>query len=144
MNRNIVLLLSCVLTGLACDPGTRVLTGGGAGGAAGSNVSGGAGAGAGGSDGASDAAAGDARAAGSGGRAGSADAGAAPGAREIFSTCRFHFGTIDSRAKSAGAATIAQLDYFTPGWMLGASFDHQGVCNDTNPNGVLANKVVRP
>jgi hypothetical protein len=25
--------------------------------------------------------------------------------------------------------------------MLGASFDHQGVCNDTNPNGVLANKV---
>jgi hypothetical protein len=79
--------------------------------------------------------------AGAGGRTGTVDGGADPGAGAVFSTCRFHFGTIDARAKSAGAGTIAQLDYFTPGWMLGASFDHQGVCNDTNPGGVLANKV---
>jgi hypothetical protein len=82
--------------------------------------------------------------AGSGGRAmGGAGAGGGGGGQtpEVFSSCRFHFGTIDTRAKSGGAALIAQLDYFTPGWMLGASFDHKGVCDDTNPGGVLANKV---
>jgi hypothetical protein len=68
--------------------------------------------------------------------------GGAPAAGpEIFSACRFHFGTIDSKAKAGGADLIAQLDYFTPGWMLGASFDHKGVCDDTNPGGALANKV---
>jgi hypothetical protein len=70
-----------------------------------------------------------------------AGVGGNPGAREVFSSCRFHFGTIDSKAKAAGAATIAQLDYFTPGWMLGAAFDHQGVCNDTKPGAVLDGKV---
>ena len=70
-----------------------------------------------------------------------AGVGGNPGAREVFASCRFHFGTIDSKAKAAGAATIAQLDYFTPGWMLGATFDHQGVCNDTKPGAVLDGKV---
>jgi len=78
---------------------------------------------------------------GMGGAIGTGGAGGAANAQEIFSTCRFHFGTIDSRAKSAGAALISQIDYFTPGWMLGATFDHQGVCNDTKPGAVLAGKV---
>jgi len=147
-------LLCGSLISLACESGTPAGagpgTGGrpGSGGAAGSTTSdgtggtgGAAGPGTGGRTGGSDAGSGGARDAGAGGRTGTADGGADPGAREVFSTCRFHFGTIDGRAKSGGAATIAQLDYFTPGWMLGASFDHQGVCNDTNPGGVLANKV---
>jgi hypothetical protein len=72
---------------------------------------------------------------------GAGGAGGAANAQEIFSTCRFHFGTIDSKAKNGGAALISQIDYFTPGWMLGSTFDHQGVCNDTKPGAVLAGKV---
>jgi hypothetical protein len=59
----------------------------------------------------------------------------------VFPDCRFHFGTIDTKAKAGGAALISQIDYFTPGWMLGAAFDHQGVCNDTKPGGALEGKV---
>lgn len=62
-------------------------------------------------------------------------------ARATFSSCRFHFGTIDSKARSAGSALIAQLDYFTPGWMLGASFDHSSVCSEANTGGTLEGKV---
>ena len=80
-------------------------------------------------------------ASGTGGAVGTGGAGGAPTPLEVFSTCRFHFGTIDTKAKSAGAALISQIDYFTPGWMLGATFDHQGVCNDTKPGAVLAGKV---
>lgn len=79
--------------------------------------------------------------AGAGGSVGIGGAGGAANAQEVFSTCRFHFGTIDTRAKSAGAALISQIDYFTPGWMLGSTFDHQGVCNDTKPGAVLDGKV---
>jgi len=50
----------------------------------------------------------------------------------VFNPCRFHFGTIDSQAKSAGTTLIAQLDYFTPGWMLGASFDQGYVCDEAS------------
>jgi hypothetical protein len=47
-----------------------------------------------------------------------------------FSQCRFHFGTIDARARN-NAAMIRELDYFIPGW-LGQSdtFNMQSVCND--------------
>ncbi len=45
------------------------------------------------------------------------------------------------KPRAGGAALISQIDYFTPGWMLGATFDHQGVCNDTKPGAVLAGKV---
>ena len=96
----------------------------------------------GGASGRTDAGASDSRAGGAlggasgvGGSVGTGGAGGAAHAQEIFSTCRFHFGTIDSKAKSAGAALISQIDYFTPGWMLGSTFDHQGVCNDTKPGG---------
>jgi len=62
-------------------------------------------------------------------------------ARSTFSPCRFHFGTIDSKARSAGSALITQLDYFTPGWMLNASFDHSSVCTEVNSGGALAGKI---
>lgn len=60
---------------------------------------------------------------------------------KTFSQCRFHFGTIDSVAKNAGSSMISQLDYFTPGWMLGSSFDQSYVCEEGNPGGALANQV---
>lgn len=59
----------------------------------------------------------------------------------VFPNCRFHFGTIDTKAKAGGQALISQIDYFTPGWMLGATFDQQGVCNDTKAGGALQGKV---
>ena len=121
--------------------GARVTTGSGgtgAGGAGGRAATGGA-------SGRTDAGAPDGRAGGApggaGGSTGTGGAGGAANAQEIFSTCQFHFGTIDSKAKSAGAALISQIDYFTPGWMLGSTIDHQGVCNDTKPGAVLAGKV---
>lgn len=47
-----------------------------------------------------------------------------------FSQCRFHFGTIDSRARN-NAALVQQLDYFIPGWLGQANtFDMQYVCTD--------------
>jgi hypothetical protein len=79
-----------------------------------------------------------------GGATGGRGGGPAPDfskARATFSSCRFHFGTIDSTARSAGSALIAQLDYFTPGWMLGASFDHSYVCSEANTGGALEGKV---
>jgi hypothetical protein len=36
---------------------------------------------------------------------------------------------------------ISQLDFFTPGWMLGTSFDQSYVCTEGNPGGALANQV---
>jgi hypothetical protein len=60
----------------------------------------------------------------------------------VFSQCRFHFGTIDSIAKSAGASMISQLDFFTPGWMgQKDTFDMGYVCTEGNPGGALANQV---
>ena len=58
---------------------------------------------------------------------------AAPG--KIFSQCRFHFGTT-----RASGAVVAQLDFFTPGWMMG-TFNQQSVCKNTNPGGSLAGLV---
>jgi hypothetical protein len=84
---------------------------------------------------------GKAGAGGNGGRAGSGGTGAGGREREVFSNCRFHFGTIDSKATGAGANLIAQLDFFTPGWMLGESFDQKYVCDATKAGGALENKV---
>ena len=63
-----------------------------------------------------------------------------PPAGKVFSQCRFHFGTIDSQAKNAGASMISQLDYFTPGWMMG-TFNQGYVCTEANPGGALAGLV---
>lgn len=58
---------------------------------------------------------------------------------EVFGRCRFHFGTIDSKAKS-NPALIQELDLFTPGW-VGQSdqFDMKYLCDEAaNPfNGVV-------
>jgi hypothetical protein len=109
------------------------------GGSAGSLASGGAGAG-GGSAGSSGGSAG------TGGASGGAGGGAAGSftendSREVFPDCRFHFGTIDSKATGAGAGLISQLDFFTPGWMLGESFDQRYVCDATKQGGALEGKV---
>ena len=55
----------------------------------------------------------------------------------VFSQCRFHFGTIDSKA-TATASIAAQIDFFTPGWMLG-TFNQGYFC--TEAAGSLAGKV---
>jgi hypothetical protein len=109
------------------------------GGSAGSAGSGGAGAG-GGSAGSSSGSAGN------GGASGGAGGGAAGSftennSREVFPDCRFHFGTIDSKAKSGGGSLISELDFFTPGWMLGESFDQSYVCDETRAGGELEGKV---
>ncbi|HEX6271385.1 MAG TPA: hypothetical protein VFZ53_00015 [Polyangiaceae bacterium] len=77
--------------------------------------------------------------AGSGASAGSSGSGS--GNREVFSNCRFHFGTIDSKATGGGASLISQLDFFTPGWMLSESFDQRYVCDATRAGGPLEGKV---
>jgi hypothetical protein len=61
----------------------------------------------------------------------------------VFSQCRFHFGTIDSKAKSGGASLIDQLDYFTPGWMgtNGDTFDQAYVCEEGKQGAVLGKLV---
>jgi hypothetical protein len=62
-----------------------------------------------------------------------------PPAGKVFSQCRFHFGTIDSMAKS-NTSMIAQLDFFTPGWMMG-TFNQGYVCTESAPGGALAGLV---
>ena len=58
-------------------------------------------------------------------------------AGKVFSQCRFHFGTIDSIAISNGASMISQIDFFTPGWMMG-TFSQGSVCTESAPGGKLA------
>jgi hypothetical protein len=60
---------------------------------------------------------------------------------KAFSQCRFHFGTIDSKAKNGGSALISQLDFFTPGWMMNEAFDQQYVCDEGKAGAVLGNQV---
>ncbi|MFZ5892032.1 MAG: hypothetical protein ACOY0T_13330 [Myxococcota bacterium] len=75
---------------------------------------------------------------GSGGTTGSGGSSTGSG---VFSQCRFHFGTIDSKAKSGGSALISQLDFFTPGWMMNEAFDQQYVCDEGKAGGALQNQV---
>jgi hypothetical protein len=129
--------------GAASGGGAGGTTSSGAGGttSSGAGAGGGGGTGAGGRGGGGGAggAAGHGGVPGAGGGAGGA--GGATGPNTVFSQCRFHFGTLDSVAK-ANPSIIAQIDFFTPGW-LGSSdtFNMGGVCTETNPGGVLANKV---
>lgn len=70
---------------------------------------------------------------GSGGSSGSAGSAGSGPTNEVFDECRFHFGTIDSKARD-NAALRAELDYFTPGWMgQSDSFDMQYVCDEAGP-----------
>ena len=107
---------------------------GGSSGASGTSTGGSAG-----SAGASGGSAGQGGAAGNGASAGSS--GSSSGNREVFSDCRFHFGTIDSKATGGGASLISQLDFFTPGWMLSETFDQRYVCDATRAGGPLEGKV---
>jgi hypothetical protein len=120
-------------SGMAGSGGTSG-NGGSSAGSSGTNTGGSAGSGAG-----AGGLAGSGGAAGTSGAAGGA--GMDPGPREVFPDCRFHFGTIDSKATGAGANLISQLDFFTPGWMLGESFDQNYVCQATRAGGALEGKV---
>jgi hypothetical protein len=76
---------------------------------------------------------------GAGGATGAAGAGGSAG--RVFSECRFHFGTIADLAKD-NPALIAELDFFTPGWMgLMDTFDQQYVCDYVKPGGPFEGKV---
>ena len=83
-------------------------------------------------------------AAGSSGAAGGPNAGAGgsvASAGKVFGECRFHFGTIADLAKD-NPALIAELDYFTPGWMgLSDTFDQQYVCDYVKAGGPFEGKV---
>jgi hypothetical protein len=117
---------------------------GGGGGGAGSGVGAGANAGGSSNGGSNPGGSANGGASGAGGAglsgAGGVGAGGAP-AGKVFSQAHFHFGTIDSIAKSAGTSMISQLDFFTSGWLQGDTFDHSGVCDDTKPGAALANLV---
>jgi hypothetical protein len=112
--------------------------GGGGSGSAGMNTQGGAGGSSGtGTGGGAGGVSGRGGAAGSGGSGGSAGSGSG-NEREVFPNCRFHFGTVDSKATGS---LISQLDFFTPGWMLSESFDQRYVCDATRAGGPLEGKV---
>lgn len=122
---------------------------GGSGGAAPSGGNGAGGRGGNGSGGASSSAGGSKATGGSSsggsgsGSGGSATGGASGGNGKVFSQCRFHFGTIDSKAKN-DPALIQQLDMFTPGWIGQAdSFDMKYACDEAaNPFGGLVPAMV--
>jgi hypothetical protein len=79
-----------------------------------------------------------------GGRGGGTATGGTGGtvaADKIFNPCRFHFGALDEMAKS-NSGILAQIDYFTPGWMgQKDTFDMTYVCDETKAGGALAGKV---
>ncbi|MGC4087399.1 MAG: hypothetical protein QM756_05825 [Polyangiaceae bacterium] len=83
--------------------------------------------------------------AGSGGTSGgSGSGGAGTGGTTgsgVFPQCRFHFGTIDSKAIAGGTALISQLDFFTPGWMTNTVWDHGPVCDEIKSGGALQTPV---
>jgi hypothetical protein len=55
---------------------------------------------------------------------------AIPGDGGIFNQCRFHFGTIDGKARG-NAALISQIDFFTPGWVgQSDTFDMGYACDE--------------
>jgi hypothetical protein len=146
------------MAGAATSAGGQVSVAGGAGtvslsGAGTSGVgtsAGGAGstlAGAGGGASVSGATTGGASVSGSGGAAGTASGGAsesgggAAAQNKVFSQCRMHFGTIDSKAKDS-PAMIPELDFFTPGWMgLADTFDQKYVCDEGKEGAMLGKQV---
>jgi hypothetical protein len=79
---------------------------------------------------------------GSGGANSAANGGGpAAGSGKVFSTCRFHFGSIGDVVRGS-PATVKELDFFTPGWMgLKDTFDMQHVCDDTKAGATFEGKV---
>jgi hypothetical protein len=79
--------------------------------------------------------------AGTGGAGGSGGGGGVAPMNEVFSQCRLHFGTIDSKAKE-NPSLIPELDFFTPGWMgISDTFDQGYVCDEAKPGAVLGKQV---
>lgn len=117
--------------GTGGSAGTGGATSGGTGGSAGTGTGGTAGTGTSGSGGGG-------ASAGRGGGATSdsgADTGgirdvATAGDGGIFNQCRFHFGTIDAKARG-NAALIPHIDFFTPGWVgQSDTFDMGYACDE--------------
>jgi hypothetical protein len=72
---------------------------------------------------------------------GGSGSGGTTGMNKVFSQCRLHFGTIDSKAKEH-PDMIKELDFFTPGWMgLSDTFDQKYVCDEGKEGAVLGNQV---
>jgi hypothetical protein len=72
---------------------------------------------------------------------GSAGGGTTMPMNKVFSQCRLHFGTIDSKAKE-NASLIPELDFFTPGWMgQSDTFDQKFVCDEAKEGAVLGKLV---
>ena len=68
-------------------------------------------------------------------------AGGGSSTSKVFSECRLHFGTIDSKAKE-NPSMIPELDFFTPGWMgLEDTFDQKYVCDEGKEGAVLGEQV---
>ncbi len=60
---------------------------------------------------------------------------------KVFSECRLHFGTIDTKAKEQ-PELIKELDFFTSGWMgLSDTFDQKYVCDEAKEGAVLGKQV---
>lgn len=60
---------------------------------------------------------------------------------EVFSQCRLHFGTIDTKAKQQ-PALIPELDFFTPAWMgQRDTFDQSFVCDEIKAGAPLEKLV---
>jgi hypothetical protein len=77
---------------------------------------------------------------GGGSSAGTSGGGTGP-MNKVFSQCRLHFGTIDSKAKD-NPSLIPELDFFTPGWMgISDTFDQSYVC-DEGKSGAALGKLV--
>jgi hypothetical protein len=74
------------------------------------------------------------------GTGGAIGAGGTTATGKVYSQCRFHFGTIDTIAKNAGTSMISQLDFFTPGWMMG-TWNQSSVCTESAPGAALAGLV---
>lgn len=75
------------------------------------------------------------------GGGGSGGGGTTVPTNKVFSQCRLHFGTIDSKAKE-NPALIPELDFFTPGWMgLADTFDQKYVCDEAKEGAVLGKLV---
>lgn len=78
--------------------------------------------------------------AGSGANGGGGSAGVVM-VNEVFSQCRLHFGTIDSKAKEH-PDLIKELDFFTPAWMgQGDTFDQSYVCEEAKEGAALGKLV---
>jgi hypothetical protein len=118
--------------------GGKIGTGGSGSGGSGAGGSGMGGSGMGGKTGSGGSGSGGSGTGGSG--MGGSGMGGSPG--HAFAQCRFHFGTIDSKATAAGSNIVPQIDFFTPGWMgQQTTFDMKYVCDEGKAGAALGNQV---